>query len=210
MSDFSVSELIPLLASDRTDVLQQSLQIAAQIVDSSNVAELCDETVFANIINALDHIDLRIHSATLITNIIAEQGEIKQPKLIMEKVIDFLKDSNCCLDKVNLYLILLTNLTIAEDLCEHFMAYSAKTDNAAQKLIDRFLAYNPQTVEGSEVLDDYSETDVWQYFSSVLCNLCRLESGRRLILSVTTGNMVGCLKQVCSVNFIRHYDIMLT
>lgn len=194
MCDFSVTELIPLLASDRTDVRLQSLQIAAQIVDSTNVSELCKDEVFSSIVTALDHVDLRVHSATLIINIIAEQGDVSQTTLIMEKAVDFLS-SNCPKEHVNIYLILLTNLTIPEDICDHFMTYCTKKDSA-QKLIDQFLAYNPQTVEGDDILDDYSESDVWQYFSSVLCNICRVDAGRRLLLSVSTGNMAACLKQV--------------
>jgi hypothetical protein len=195
MSDFNIAELIPLLSSKRADVRLQSLQIAAHGVDSTNAADLCEESAFSNIIEALDQPELRIHAATLIINIIAEEGAITQTTLILEKVIDFLKSADCPREEINMYLILLTNLTISEDLCEHFITHCAKTDTS-QVLIDHFLAYNPQTVEGEEVLVDYSDTDAWQYFSSVLCNLCRLEGGRRLILSVTTGNMAGCLKQV--------------
>lgn len=200
MSEFNVSELIPLLASERTDVRLQCLQIAAQIVDSTNVTELCEKSVFSNILSALDVADLRIHAVTLIINLIAEGGEIQETKLIMEKMIDFLTATDCPQSSINLYLILLTNITISEELCEHCITYFTKTESS-QVLIDNFLAYNPQTVEGDEILDDYTESDVWQYFSSVLCNLCRLESGRRLILAVSTGNMAGCLKQVSTLKW---------
>ena len=195
MSEFNVTELIPLLASERTDVRLQCLQIAAQIVDSTNVGDLCEESVFASILSALDVTDLRSHAVTLIINILAEEGEIQQTKQIMEKMIDFLTSKDCPHSSINLYLILLTNLTISEEMCEYVITYCAKS-GSCQILMDYFLAYNPQTVEGDEILDDYSEADVWQYFSSVLCNLCRVESGRRLLLAVTTGNMAGCLKQV--------------
>lgn len=204
MSELNITELVPLLSNQRTDVRLQALQIAAQIVNTTNVVELCEKEVFSSIISALDVAELRLHGVTLISNILADEGnlEISQTKLLLERIIDFLTATDCQQSEINLYLILLTNLTIAEDMCEHFINHCAKL-NKTQALIDQFLAYNPQAVEEDVVLEDYSESDVWQYFSSVLCNLCRLETGRRLLLAVTTGNMQGCLKQV-SVDMIPY------
>lgn len=206
MSGIDTSDIIALLRTERTDVRLQALQIAAQILDASFATELCEESVMESLLKCLDIKDLRIHAITLIINIIAEGGDVKAKQLIMEKVVDFLC-SDCFGAEINLNLILLTNLTISEDMSEKFIEYCTQK-KISQILIEKFLDYNPQG-ESEEVKADYSESDVWQHFASVLCNVCRLESGRRLfLLSLRTNNMANCLKQVRSKNAVRRRGVV--
>ena len=195
MSGFDVEELVPLLTNERRDVRLQALQIAAHVVDSTNVKVFCNENVFNNILLSLEQRELRVHSVSLIINMIAAEGHISQTKLLTQKMVDFLSDGKCPIEEINIYLILLTNLTVSEDISGHFINYCTEK-GTSQILLDRFLEYDPENVESVNVLADYSEVDVWQYFSSVLCNICRLNEGRRLLLSITTNNMAGCLRQV--------------
>mmetsp|Transcript_27805 Transcript_27805/g.26623 ORF Transcript_27805/g.26623 Transcript_27805/m.26623 type:complete len:399 (-) Transcript_27805:51-1247(-) len=134
--------------------------------------------------------------------------------------------------QINLCLSLVCNLTITEEHSQIFLnlnlvkeptgLFSAKSDFAFA--LDSFLNYDSQLVEendtdvdvlscgaavignagdSSSLANTWEETDGWQYMSSILCNLTRLEDGRSIILKQSTGYMQKLVRQIRSNNPTR-------
>lgn len=108
---------------------------------------------------------------------------------------------------LNISLALLNNLTISIEYTELFISKVLVNPQIFQKLLTKFLEYNPQLEEDQEpTVDDqtisYHDIDPWQYFSSVLCNLCRDERIQLYLLNKSTNNMALLLTQVHLFPFI--------
>jgi hypothetical protein len=133
--------------------------------------------------------------------------------------------------QINLCLSLVCNLTITEEHSQIFLnlnlvkeptgLFSAKSDFAFA--LDSFLNYDSQLVEENDTDVDvlscgavignavdsssttiaWEENDGWQYVSSILCNLTRLEDGRSIILKQSTGYMQKLVRQIRSNNPTR-------
>lgn len=101
---------------------------------------------------------------------------------------------------LNISLALLNNLTIPMENAELFISKVLNNPNIFQKLLNKFLEYNPQLEEDHEPAS-FHELDPWQYFSSVLCNLCRDERIQLFLLNKSTNNMVLLSKQVVDCFF---------
>lgn len=90
----------------------------------------------------------------------------------------------------------LINCTVSEANCEVFLTRLDKTPQSRQffdRSLQRFLQHNPQAEPGSVVppaqcngaapIDDWRDIDEWQSFGSVLCNMCQLDAGRKILIS---------------------------
>jgi hypothetical protein len=99
---------------------------------------------------------------------------------------------------INLSLVSLTNLTIETEGMSRVLEKIYGNQNILSALLKKFLEYNPQ-LEGPSSLEgqEGSETtDPWQYFSSVLCNLCRDERIQLFLLNKSTNYISLLMKQV--------------
>jgi hypothetical protein len=121
---------------------------------------------------------------------------------------------------VDLCLSLLCNLTVPEPnaqlLVDAHVVNTAAADEASPVIVvspeltqavDAFLAYDCQLMEeaSSKALtaEEWGRADPWQHMASVLCNLARLEGGRRLLLRRSTGYMERLVRQIRSKNATR-------
>lgn len=148
-------------------------------------------------------------------------------KLLSSSSFESLQQINLCLSLVcNLTITeehsqIFLNLNLVK---EPTGLFSAKSDFAFA--LDSFLNYDSQLVEENEMVDTdvdvssssavignsvdsssvvnaWEEIDGWQYMSSILCNLIRLEDGRSIILKQSTGYMQKLVRQIRSNNPTR-------
>ena len=106
------------------------------------------------------------------------------------------KSTSLTSNMINVLLILLTNTTSSETNSQTFIHYIQRDETKFQIIINSFLDYYPQTENFSG--DDWSLVDSWQHMSSVLCNICRLEDGRKLVLNNNTAILSRLVHQVRS------------
>ena len=98
--------------------------------------------------------------------------------------------------------IVLSNLTIMEEHCAVLLEGDIKY------LVEKFLAHNPQK-ENQTI--DYTKADVaaradpWAYVGSILCNVCRLEGGRKLLLNISSGYIPKLASQLRSLYVVRRH-----
>lgn len=98
---------------------------------------------------------------------------------------------------VEVMLGILTNATITEDNAQSFISYITGAEKQWKQFadaIEEFLNHNPQLE--TDTLDD-----AWSHMGSVLCNLCQVEGGRKLIVSKSAGYMPRLLCQVRTQSF---------
>mmetsp|Transcript_9046 Transcript_9046/g.13594 ORF Transcript_9046/g.13594 Transcript_9046/m.13594 type:complete len:383 (-) Transcript_9046:52-1200(-) len=199
-----LTEIFPFLDSDDSNVKSQALTILASVVNETNSSEFCQSNYISKILDCFNNSELCIQTATLLTNIVACGGEF-DGKITIEKVMEILsRDLNN--ESIDIYLMLLTNLTTSEDISDKFISTCNKHAPILQQMIDKFLDYNPQLVEGPGV--EFSEIDKWQHFASILCNICRLENGRTLLLDRSTDNMSRLTRQIRSANAVRRRGVV--
>ena len=127
-------------------------------------------------------------------------------------------------EMINLLLSLLANLTIDDNNISIFLNYiDIDNDNSKNvlrnsfiQMIERFLDYNPQ-VENSIVSNDndniinddiWYNYDPWQHTSSILCNFCRIDNGRKIILKQSSGYMEKLILQIRSKNNCRRRGVV--
>ena len=117
---------------------------------------------------------------------------------------------------VDLCLVVLSNLTVAEANSETFVKQEVRicdessgdleASKRLQALIDALLKHNPQT---EDVNIDYgkkeavTEVDPWAHGASIVCNLCRTELGRKMIMKVSNGYIPKIASQIRSLNLVR-------
>ena len=120
---------------------------------------------------------------------------------------------------VDLCLSLLCNLTITENNCQILLdLYVIKEESGLSSLksdfayiIESFLNYDSQLVEQTD--DDcapdttcnssgslWEVKDPWQHVAGILCNITRLEDGRRILLKQSSKFMPRLVKQIRSRN----------
>jgi hypothetical protein len=98
--------------------------------------------------------------------------------------------------EINMALCGLNNATSSEPAAEAFLKVlqddpqQEKMQQCLHLCITNFLDYNPQAEADIELTpEEWEVTDGWQHLGSVLCNLCQLEPGRKIILQASTGYM---------------------
>lgn len=113
---------------------------------------------------------------------------------------------------INLLLILLNNITTFEDYCheliQHLENEKYQTRKIFDELIDDFLNYYPQIEVDDSDTSDWVDADPFQHISSILCNLCRIEEGRKIILNPTKLHMFKLVLQIRSRNIVRRRGVI--
>jgi len=129
-------------------------------------------------------------------------------------------------EMINLLLSLLANLTINDDNITIFLNHidiDNNNNNSSSnvlrdsfiKIIDIFLDYNPH-VDNTIVKDSNNDInddtwynyDPWQHTASILCNFCRIDIGRKIILKQSSGYMEKLILQIRSNNNCRRRGIV--
>lgn len=129
---------------------------------------------------------------------------------------------------IDLCLSLLCNLTVTEENSQRFLQKyitleSSGTSTLTSELLslmESFLNYDSQLLEidpvdtdgvsshllDSKDSDDWGERDPWQHMSSILCNLTRLEGGRKIVLK--QHYMTRLVRQIRSRNAVRRRGVV--
>ncbi len=137
-----------------------------------------------------------------LTNKVADAGE-SLSKLDVESIINTvikqlqLKERNSAI--INTFLILLSNLTVHVTYCEILMEKLESDPELYvnfREIIENFLSNNPQLENDVSDESEWIITDPWQFTASILCNLCQIQSGRRLVLQQSYNYMPRIVEQV--------------
>ena len=192
----TIQEVLGYIGDDKTNVRAEALKILAHLVDSNTVELFYEPTVFAKIVkcvSAKESMEEVINAVILLINLVAENPSVPDEARLVQIVSDVLME-NSVVEYTNTFLMLLANLTVSECACESLLK---NCTNCLQPFMDSYLEYNPQLEDSDR--EDYTEVDRWQYFSNVLCNISRLEEGRRFLLNLSSNNMSRLLPHVCMV-----------
>lgn len=153
-------------------------------------------------------IDQRLHLLELLTNKLAEETQIDDSKLrsVFEILLTIpIVTSSSTEDGkriINTSISALCNATVSEPAAMLLLDCIEPEDSKLNKqfhfIIKKYLQYNPQAeVEETESeLIDWTLADEWQYVGSVLCNICQVEKGRKIILKTSTGYIERIAAQV--------------
>lgn len=170
-----------------------------------------DELEIPEIVTGIKNVTMRDYKPALIqclVNKVADAGEnlsIEDATLIITTTLASLPSEKKN-DVIDLYLILLLNLTIPEKHCELFMDIvegDARLYTAFRCVIGSFVANNPQLEENIVDPADWVKADPYQYTANVLGNLCQCTRGRKVLLNKTFGYTSKMAVQIRSKNVIR-------
>jgi hypothetical protein len=116
--------------------------------------------------------------------------------------------------EVNIALCALNNATSSEAAVESFFRLlqddpqNGKILSCLHHCITKYIEYNPQAEADVDLTpEEWEITDEWQHLGSILCNLCQLEEGRKIVLHTSTGYMQRLGHQVktyCLSNNLFH------
>jgi hypothetical protein len=190
----AVVEVLGFLNDDKADVRNEAVKILAQLVDGTTVDHFYEKDHFSKLIDCFAtqaSADLVQNAAILLINIVAEKAPATRDGARLAEIVCGVLKNNSAVEFTNIYLMLLANLTVSEDICASLVQ---NCFSYLQPFMDNYLNYNPQLEDKS--MQDFSEIDRWQFFSNILCNICRLEQGRKFVLNKTSGNMARLLTQV--------------
>jgi hypothetical protein len=190
----AVVEVLGFLNDDKADVRNEAVKILAQLVDSTTVDHFYEKNHFSKLIDCFAtqaSADLVQNAAILLINIVAEKAPATRDGARLAEIVCGVLKNNSAVEFTNIYLMLLANLTVSEDICASLVQ---NCFSYLQPFMENYLNYNPQLEDKS--MQDFSEIDRWQFFSNILCNICRLEQGRKFVLNKTSGNMARLLTQV--------------
>eukprot|EP01041_Mallomonas_annulata_P003186 gene3186-6283_t len=220
MADF-VLELISFLSSDRLDLRQKALEILVERVDAESLLQhsLDISEYLHKLCYCLGDLETAVDSSKLIINILAERTDAV--KLInIEPVI------NCILNllqkdlkNTNIYLMLLSNVTVDERVTSVFVSHSISKlclDSDLSYLsymFNMFLEYNLSIESSTEEINGdflWDTIDPWQYFSNVICNISRIDEGRKYIIQRSNNYIPKLLQQIPSKNITRRRGIIAT
>ncbi len=138
----------------------------------------------------------------LLANKLAEDNKLEKMAVghVIEEVLSQLKLCAGRSEVEHLCCIIVSNLTVVEDHCSVLLG----TD--VHFLIEKFLNHNPQKENQSL---DYSKdemaarADPWAHVGSIICNLCRLDEGRKEIMKISHGYIPKLAAQLRSLYVIR-------
>jgi hypothetical protein len=179
MSEY-LAEVIVHLDSERLDLRTEAATALIHILDRDASLEI-DSDGLAKIFRCfLDtNNDLSSVAAALLTNLLAGTSDVLS-------AIDTSAAFAHCVTMVkkdtihtNTFLMFLSNMTIDEAVCSAVFAPPEAVE-PLRYLLDLFLTYNPQAVE-FDGMKTFDEFDIYQHAGSFICNMCRLESFRRLL-----------------------------
>jgi hypothetical protein len=189
--DDNIRELLQYLSSDRIDIRNEALRILAHSINSDFAAKISTEENISIILNLLKDSRSSADAASVMANIIVENPSCPLQINVMETIIEHFNVSkwNRTSPEIDIYLSLLNNITISEEMSNHFMTLKLKNKDCLQHLLDVFFSYQPQLSDG--VIEDS-----WQHVSSILCNATRVEKGRKIVLNTSLNNLEKILKEV--------------
>lgn len=202
----TVVEVLGYLNDDKLDVKNEAVKILAQLVDDTTVDLFYENEHFSKLVDCVANhcsADLVQNCAILLINIVAEKMPPAVEGAKLAEIMCGVLKNNTVNDRINMYLMLLANLTVSEDICATLVQNSLEY---LQFFMEKYLDYNPE--QESDVID-YSDIDPWQFFSNVLCNICRLEQGRKFVLNKTSENMSRLLTQVLIYHCVFTPNVIL-
>lgn len=154
-----------------------------------------EELSLDDVIRGLSTKDYVEHHVTLLQHLtnITSQPDVSADEARLSKAL-----SNICIIMhyfsqtggadgrgVSLLTISLMNLTATENAAANCTTLLAEESSSASKAfkiaLNGYFDYNPR-LESDETSPDWEVIDPYQYVGSVLCNLCQVEAGRRIIL----------------------------
>jgi|MDTB01.1.fsa_nt_gb hypothetical protein len=138
----------------------------------------------------------------LLANKLGEDSKLEKAEVshVVKEVQSQLKLCAGRSEVEHLCCIILSNLTVKEDHCSAFLESDIKN------FITKFLSHNPQKENQSL---DYSKDEVvvqadpWAHVGSILCNVCRVEEGRKAVLKISDGYIPKIASQLRSLNVVR-------
>lgn len=170
-----------------------------------------DELEISDIINGINNVTMRDYKTALIQcliNKVADNLEtlteinIRNVATISLTSLQVEKKS----ENIDLFLTLLSNLTISIQSCEVFMSLlesEAKLYANFRFIIDNFLSNNPQLEDNISDPSEWVNADPWQNTASILCNLCQCTAGRKVLLNKSYGYVNKLVIQIRSKNATR-------
>jgi len=220
-----VIELLMNCPRDRWDLKEQLVGVIAELLEngSSHGIEVTSEkakTLFVGLCKACLVSDSLTQSQLLIcasccgviTNILSDHGFLLEERINSDDIVTLahmsgLSDTILNPNYRNMFLALLSNLTIPEESCKQALesllkskSSSSNSKSSFDQLMSGFLAYNPQLED-----DDEKFFDSWQYMSNVLVNFCRFEEAQEALLLPSSNFVKKLLSQIKSKNDIRRF-----
>jgi hypothetical protein len=169
-----------------------------------------------------EFISERIHLLELLINHFAAENESELSvdkdtfRLMLRILLELIENKNNSSSTavINLALCVITNATVKEGystyLLESINEAEANDSSPASALtkkfhstIDLFLSYNPHVEQDLEEGQEWESVDPYQHVGSILCNLCQLEEGRKILLRKSNNYMLKLPSQVRSKNSVR-------
>ena len=120
---------------------------------------------------------------------------------IIKSTLKMIKSRSIIAEDLNTCLGILVNLTISEAHSQVFVDKYYNGINSPFALISLKYLDNNCQIEPSDTDINWVDYDPWQYIGNVLCNLMRIETGRKLILTKSSRHMNMLVDQV----FIPYY-----
>lgn len=129
------------------------------------------------------------------------------------------KSSSNSGEMVDLCLSLLCNLTVPEENAQLLLdanvtnttpvgepSITISISSELTLAIESYLSYDCQLLDSEQLSptsEEWARIDPWQHMASVLCNIARLEDGRRVLLRQSTGYIQKLILQIRSKNPTR-------
>jgi hypothetical protein len=202
MSEFA--DLLSFLQSDRVDVQEEALKVLLHILQPENSSYFNTNEIILLLLNQMKVPSLSLYVMNVFNVMITHGIEklLHADQIIALLVTYLLTSTNPTI--INISLVLLTNLTISLENTEILAEKVLANPLIFNQFLDRFLAHNPQaessepsaSVDESGEVETIAEIDSWQYFGSVLCNLCQKEKIQLHLLSKSSNYLSSLTKQV--------------
>lgn len=206
----SFEDLLPFLNENRNDLKLRTLDVLlAQKWDESTLLDILVSDRFNYIpviFSLLKDGELSLKTSFLLVNILSETHGVLKFVNGIEIIHDILKLLENKNKDSKVFLILLANLTIEEEIAQSFVEvvyYSPTPPVHVHELIESFLNYDPQDEIFFESDDDRLLADPWQQVSSILCNISRLDKGRDVLFTRSKRVIPRLLLQISSRNITR-------
>jgi hypothetical protein len=176
-----------------------------------------EELGVREIMNGVVHPDYAEHRSVLLqalANKCADEQLLSTEKNNIADIFKFCvillckgdQDAEC----TNLICLTLTTLTVSDGMLEEFFNLMDSKEEFEKKLMScvrRFFNHNPQ----AEANDDFgadSIADPGQHIGSFLCNISRVDQGRRFLLKKSNDFIPRLIVQVSSHNPIRKKGVI--
>jgi hypothetical protein len=225
MATSEFDELLSYMAAPRVDLQEETLKVIIHLLSSSSITSSSDssspfhffssDAVVHRFIDLMKSPTLVSYILTILNIILVSETSLsssseadsapvpasrsslspESSEKILTIILTYLLTSSSC-STINLSLVFLTNLTIESVAMGRVLEKIYGNQNILSALMKKFLDHNPQLEEASVEGQESFESDPWQYFSSVLCNLCRDERIQLFLLNKSTNYISLLMKQV--------------